>query len=50
MNEAMLFDVPANPQHPAKYTDILLPVMAGMLRGRKTAAFLRQKGEWRFGF
>lgn len=35
MNGAMLFDVPANPQHPAKFTDILLPVMAGMLRGRK---------------
>lgn len=36
MNEAMLFDVPAaNPQHPARYTDVLLPVMAGMLRGRR---------------
>ena len=31
----MLFNVPANPKHPAKYTDSLLPVMAGMLRGRR---------------
>ena len=31
----MLFDVPANPSHPAKYTDALLPVMASMLRGRR---------------
>ncbi len=31
----MLFDVPANPSHPAKYTDVLLPVMASMLKGRK---------------
>ena len=31
-----LFELPAaNPQHPAKYTDVLLPVMAGMLRGRR---------------
>ena len=31
-----LFDIPtANPQHPAKYTDVLLPVMASMLRGRR---------------
>ena len=35
MNEAMLFDVPANPSHPARYTTVLLPVMAGMLRGRR---------------
>ena len=36
MNELALFDVPAaNPQHPAKYTDVLLPVMAGMLKGRR---------------
>ena len=35
MNATMLFDVPANPKHPAKYTDSLLPVMAGMLRGRR---------------
>jgi SAM-dependent methyltransferase len=28
-----LFDVPANPSHPAKYTDVLLPVMAKMLKG-----------------
>lgn len=34
MNTAALFDVPANPQHPAKYTDVLLPVMASMLKGR----------------
>ena len=32
----MLFDVPAaNPSQPAKYTTILLPVMASMLRGRR---------------
>jgi tRNA G10 N-methylase Trm11 len=31
----MLFDVPANPSHPAKYTDVLLPVMASMLKGRR---------------
>ena len=31
-----LFELPAAlPSHPAKYTDILLPVMAGMLRGRR---------------
>ena len=31
-----LFDLPAAlPSHPAKYTDVLLPVMAGMLRGRR---------------
>ena len=35
MNATMLFNVPANPKHPAKYTDSLLPVMAGMLRGRR---------------
>jgi DNA modification methylase len=36
VNELALFDVPAaNPQHPAKYTDVLLPVMAGMLKGRR---------------
>jgi len=30
-----LFDLPtANPSHPAKYTDVLLPVMASMLKGR----------------
>lgn len=33
--EAMFFDVPANPSHPAKYTDVLLPVMASMLKGRQ---------------
>jgi tRNA G10 N-methylase Trm11 len=32
---AMLFNVPANPSHPAKYTDVLLPVMASMLKGRR---------------
>ena len=31
----MLFDVPANPSHPAKYTDALLLTMAQMLRGRQ---------------
>ena len=35
MDATMLFDVPANPSHPARYTDALLPVMAGMLRGRR---------------
>ena len=30
-----LIDIPANPDHPAKYTSVLLPVMAEMLRGRK---------------
>ena len=30
-----LFDVPANPSHPARYTDVLLPVMASMLKGRR---------------
>ena len=35
MNTAALFDVPAQPQHPAKYTDVLLPVMAAMLKGRR---------------
>lgn len=35
MNAPALFDVPAQPQHPAKYTDVLLPVMAAMLRGRR---------------
>lgn len=35
MNTATLFDVPAQPQHPAKFTDVLLPVMAAMLRGRR---------------
>ena len=35
MDATMLFNVPANPKHPAKYTDSLLPVMAGMLRGRR---------------
>jgi tRNA G10 N-methylase Trm11 len=35
VNVPALFDVPAaRPQHPAKYTDVLLPVMAAMLRGR----------------
>jgi SAM-dependent methyltransferase len=33
---ATLFDMPtALPSHPAKYTEILLPTMARMLRGRK---------------
>lgn len=32
-----LIDIPsANPSHPAKYTEILLPTMAKMLRGRKS--------------
>lgn len=34
----MLFDVPAPPvlpKHPARYTDVLLPVMARLLAGRK---------------
>ena len=35
MDAIMLFEVPANPSHPAKYTDVLLPVMAGMLKGRR---------------
>ena len=35
MNAPALFDVSAQPQHPAKYTDVLLPVMAAMLRGRR---------------
>ena len=35
MDATMLFDVPANPSHPAKFTDVLLPVMAGMLKGRR---------------
>ena len=35
MEALALFDVPANPSHPAKYTDSLLPVMAGMLKGRR---------------
>lgn len=35
MQAATLFDVTANPKHPARYTDVLLPVMAGMLRGRR---------------
>lgn len=35
MQAATLFDVAANPKHPARYTDVLLPVMAGMLRGRR---------------
>jgi hypothetical protein len=30
-----LFDVPANPDHPARYTTALLPVMASMLKGRQ---------------
>ena len=30
-----LFDVPANPSHPAKYTDALLLTMAKMLKGRR---------------
>lgn len=30
-----LIDVPAKIQHPAKYTDSLIPVMASMLKGRK---------------
>jgi hypothetical protein len=34
MMSATLFEMPAaRPNHPAKYTDILLPVMADMLRG-----------------
>ena len=32
---AMLFDVQANPAHPAKYTDALLLTMAQMLRGKR---------------
>ena len=35
MDATMLFEVPANPKHPARYTKSLLPVMAGMLRGRR---------------
>ena len=35
MDATMLFDVPANPKHPARYTKSLLPVMAGMLKGRR---------------
>ena len=35
MDATMLFEVPANPSHPAKYTDVLLPVMAGMLKCRR---------------
>ena len=32
----MLFELPAaNPSHPARYTDVLLPVMAAMLKGRR---------------
>lgn len=34
MNATMLFDVPALPAHPAKYTDALLLTMAKMLQGR----------------
>lgn len=31
-----LFELPAaNPSHPARYTDVLLPVMAAMLKGRR---------------
>ena len=31
-----LFELPAaNPSHPAKFSDVLLPVMAGMLKGRR---------------
>jgi hypothetical protein len=36
MSAAALFDIPANPSHPAKYTDVLLPVMASMLKGRRS--------------
>lgn len=35
MEAIAMFDVPANPSHPAKYTDSLLPVMAAMLKGRR---------------
>lgn len=35
MPSQLLFDVPALPAHPAKYTDVLLPTMARMLKGRK---------------
>ena len=35
MQAVTLFDVTANPKRPARYTDVLLPVMAGMLRGRR---------------
>jgi SAM-dependent methyltransferase len=31
-----LFDVPATPDHPARYTTALLPVMAKMLKGRRS--------------
>lgn len=35
-HQERLIDLPAaNPSHPAKYTEVLLPVMARMLRGRK---------------
>lgn len=33
MNTAMLIDVPALPNHPARYTESLLPTMARMLQG-----------------
>ncbi len=36
MNTETLIDLPAaNPAHPAKYTDALLPTMAQMLKGRR---------------
>jgi tRNA G10 N-methylase Trm11 len=35
VNAPMLFDVTANPKHPAKYTDALLLTMAQMLKGRR---------------
>jgi hypothetical protein len=43
MDATMLFNVPANPKHPAKYTDSLLPVMAGMLRGRRRILGLERR-------
>lgn len=35
MNTATLFQLPLGAAHPAKYTDILLPTMARMLKGRQ---------------